>query len=57
MQSLPLTRIGTVATADSSFSRQLSERGTSDVYRMYTGTGQSTSWPSMDQWVSSFDEM
>ncbi|KAE9993316.1 hypothetical protein EG327_005510 [Venturia inaequalis] len=57
VQYVPLTRIGTVATPDSSFSQQLSERGTSDVYRMYTGTGQSTSWPSMEQWVSTFDEM
>ncbi|RDI88777.1 Uricase [Venturia inaequalis] len=57
VQYVPLMRIGTVATPDSSFSQQLSERGTSDVYRMYTGTGQSTSWPSMDQWVSTFDEM
>ncbi|TID25338.1 carbohydrate-binding module family 50 protein [Venturia nashicola] len=56
-QFVPLTRIGTVATPDSSFSQRLPERGTRDVYRMYTGTGQWTSWPSMDQWVSSFDEM
>jgi hypothetical protein len=54
-QSIPLSRVGTVATPDVSLPDSLSKRAT-DVYRMYTGTTQAA-WPSMDQWVSSFDDM
>lgn len=51
MASTPLVRIGTIDTAATTFTK----RGT-DVYKMYTGNGQSA-WPGIDQWVSSFDEM
>ncbi|QDS75746.1 hypothetical protein FKW77_008483 [Venturia effusa] len=57
IQSGSLIRFGNIDTLDSPLSPQSSKRSASDVYRMYTGTGQSTSWPSMNQWVSSFDEM
>jgi hypothetical protein len=48
---LPSTPLTALDASASTFTKRAT-----DVYKMYTGNGQS-SWPGIDQWVSSFDEM
>jgi hypothetical protein len=47
--------LNTVVTAPSYSPARIAARGT-DVYTMYTGNGES-SWPGIDQWWSTFEEM